>query len=413
MQELIDKILIQLYNDEDNRIDFPILKVQMESMLGITIDSDLKKNVVDLLTSKDLCSRNFFNRDIYLELTPFGKKIIHEYGSYSAYLEAEKKKQAREAEMEILIKRNLELQNEKMEYEKQHRADQNKTFDKETLEFMRIAIDHGKQSIPEDGNLTPKVGAAIVKDGKFLGASFRGQKGKGDHAEYTLFEKILGGADVSGATLYTTLEPCTARGSHKPCAEWIIEKKIRHVYIGILDPNPKIYNNGCKKLKAAGIEVSYFPRTLRNEIASDNDLFIKQYNANPDLSGKATFNYENHNGHFTIGNHEMQFETMWTKADDKSIYVYNDPGTIKTVAIADGNSKITEIKDGSIYDTTSRARTVNKNEIVILENINGYFAAIHIINIMDKSRPNNDRDELTFEYVILPDKTADFTKYKE
>ncbi len=139
------------------------------------------------------------------------------------------------------------------------------------LAAMRLAIDNGKLSVSEEGKLSPKVGASIIKDGKLLGFSYRGQKGDGDHAEYTLFEKILDGLDVSGATLFTTLEPCTHRNKNKPCSDWIIEKGIKHVVIGYLDPNPKIYNNGCKKLRAAGIELSYFPKELREEIMKDNE----------------------------------------------------------------------------------------------------------------------------------------------
>jgi pyrimidine deaminase RibD-like protein len=281
-------------------------------------------------------------------------------------------------------------------------------FDETILSYMRLAIECGKQSVGEQGKLTPKVGAVIVQDNKFLGSAFRGQKGEGDHAEYTLFQKILNGADVKGATLFTTLEPCTARGSHKPCSEWIIEKGIKHVYIGLLDPNPKIYNIGCKKLMAAGIEVSHFPRELRTEIAADNALFISQYNALPDLSGIASFNYTNNNGLFSIGNNDMLFETKWSKGSDKSIHIYNNPSSIKSVAIADGFTEIKNIKDGSIYDTSSRVRQVNLNEIVIIENSNGYFAALKVLDIKDKSRPNNDRDELKFEYIILPDKTSNF-----
>jgi pyrimidine deaminase RibD-like protein len=78
-------------------------------------------------------------------------------------------------------------------------------------ELMRLAIDNGKNSVSEDGKLSPKVGAAIYKDGQILRAAYRGQMGEGDHAEFTLFEKILKGQDLSGATLFTTLEPCTHR----------------------------------------------------------------------------------------------------------------------------------------------------------------------------------------------------------
>ncbi len=275
-------------------------------------------------------------------------------------------------------------------------------------ELMRMAIDNGKNSVSEDGKLSPKVGAAIFKDGQILGTAFRGQLGEGDHAEYTLFEKVLKGVDVSGATLFTTLEPCTHRNNHKPCSDWIIEKGIKHVYIGYLDPNPKIYNNGCRKLKEAGIEISYFPRILREEIISDNSDFIKQFNANPNLTSTATFNYTNNNGLFTIGNNELMFETKWSGAGNGSIHAYNDPGTIKTIAIADGNKEINEIKDGSVYNSSSRTRLISNGEILVLENINGYFAAIKIDDVKYKSVAGT-RHELSFTFQILDDKSSNFS----
>lgn len=281
------------------------------------------------------------------------------------------------------------------------------TIQEANLEIMKLAIENGKQSVSEEGKLSPMVGAAIIKDGKLLGASFRGEKGIGDHAEYTLFEKILQGQDVSGATLFTTLEPCTHRNKHKTCSDWIIEKGIKHVVIGYLDPNPKIYNNGCKKLKAAGIELSYFPKELREEIMNDNAEFIEQFNANPNLFGNATFDYTNNNGLFIIGNNEMIFETKWTGGGDGSIHAYNDPGTIKTIAIADDNKEIADIKDATIYNSSSRTRLISRGEILVIENINGYFAAIKIIDVKYK-RGDGTINELTFEYRILGDKTSNF-----
>jgi len=62
---------------------------------------------------------------------------------------------------------------------------------------MRLAVDSGKKSISEKGKLTPKVGAVIVKNGKVLGTSYRGEFGEGDYAEFTLFEKTLREIDVS------------------------------------------------------------------------------------------------------------------------------------------------------------------------------------------------------------------------
>lgn len=405
--QLIDDILIRLFKDEDYKIDFPILKIQIESTSNFQITNELKRTIIEKLIVEDLCYRIFWNNDSTLELTPKGKKIINDHGSYSKYLQMQKEREFKEKDLEELRIKNLQLQNDKLEYEKSMRGQEvEKEFDKETLSLMRLAIDSGKKSVPEDGKLTPKVGASIVVDGKTYFA-YRGQKDKGNHAEFTLFEKVLNGKSVKGATLFTTLEPCTERNK-KPCCDWVIDKGIKHIYIGMLDPNPKIYNNGCKKLRDAGIDVDFFPSELRKEIEKDNSDFINQYHANPSLKGTVLFNYQNNNNRYIIGNNEMQFETKWSKGSDQMIYVYNTP-TIKTVAIADGHDKINEIKDGSVYDTSSRYREVNKGEIIILENINGYFAAIKILDIKDRSRPNNSRDELTFEYKILTDKSANFT----
>ena len=116
----------------------------------------------------------------------------------------------------------------------QDSKDAGKSFSEDEIRCMRLAIEEEKKSIPENGKLTPKVGASIMKGNKILGTAFRGQKGTGDHAEYTLFEKVLLGADVTDASLFTTLEPCTHRGKNKPCTNWVIEKGIKHIYIGLL-----------------------------------------------------------------------------------------------------------------------------------------------------------------------------------
>ena len=56
-------------------------------------------------------------------------------------------------------------------------------------------------------------------------------------------------------TLYVNLEPCSHYGKTPPCAKLLIEKGIRTVVVGQLDPNPQVSGRGVQMLRQAGIEV--------------------------------------------------------------------------------------------------------------------------------------------------------------
>ena len=56
---------------------------------------------------------------------------------------------------------------------------------------MTMAIDEARRSVGEDERAHPKVGAIVVKDGTILATAYRGEMGKGEHAEYTALEKKL------------------------------------------------------------------------------------------------------------------------------------------------------------------------------------------------------------------------------
>ena len=47
----------------------------------------------------------------------------------------------------------------------------------------------------------------------------------------------------------------------------------------------------------------------------------------PATRGRITFDYSNNNGRYSIGCGKLLFETAWSKASDRTIYLLNDPPT--------------------------------------------------------------------------------------
>jgi diaminohydroxyphosphoribosylaminopyrimidine deaminase/5-amino-6-(5-phosphoribosylamino)uracil reductase len=96
----------------------------------------------------------------------------------------------------------------------------------------------------------PIVGAVLVRDGEVVGEGWHERAG-GPHAEIVAL--AAAGEGARGATLYTTLEPCSHQGRTPPCTEALIGAGVARVVVGALDPNPEV--EGVERLRAAGIEV--------------------------------------------------------------------------------------------------------------------------------------------------------------
>jgi pyrimidine deaminase RibD-like protein len=121
-----------------------------------------------------------------------------------------------------------------------------------------------RKSVAEDDRPHPYVGVVIVKDGKILATGFRGESGKGAHGEYCALKK-LNGTDVQGATVYTTLEPCSERDPpKKSCTDRLINAKVARVVSGSADKDESVY--GHSTLVEAGIEIGFFPHDLMQEL---------------------------------------------------------------------------------------------------------------------------------------------------
>lgn len=149
---------------------------------------------------------------------------------------------------------------------------------------MELAIVVMRQSVAEpraDGKVSPKVGVVLVKPDGTVETACRGELRHGDHAEFTLLERRNRGNKLDGSVLFATLEPCAPGARRNPkldCAERIRLARIRKVWIGIQDPDPKVARKGIQHLENSGIEVAMFDRDLQEVIEQENDEFLKQAN---------------------------------------------------------------------------------------------------------------------------------------
>lgn len=101
----------------------------------------------------------------------------------------------------------------------------------------------------------PRVACRIVTR---QGTRFDGhtQQAGGPHAEIVALRAAQSaGADVRGATVHVSLEPCSHHGRTPPCCDALIAAQVAKVVIATTDPNPLVAGRGVARLRAAGIEV--------------------------------------------------------------------------------------------------------------------------------------------------------------
>ena len=110
----------------------------------------------------------------------------------------------------------------------------------------------------------PRVGCLIVAaDGATLLGQGHTQAAGGPHAEVmALRDAQARGADVRGATVYVTLEPCAHHGRTPPCCDALVAAGVGRVEIAVGDPNPLVNGQGTARIAAAGIAIGHAPADI-------------------------------------------------------------------------------------------------------------------------------------------------------
>ena len=127
---------------------------------------------------------------------------------------------------------------------------------------MRLAVSLAGRCPPSDTAFS--VGAVIVDAaGAELSRGFSREGGDPvAHAEEAALGKLAAhDSRLAGATIYSTLEPCSQRKSRpRTCTELIIAAGLRRAVIAWREPDLLVADcQGCELLSAAGIEVTELP----------------------------------------------------------------------------------------------------------------------------------------------------------
>ncbi|MGH3492697.1 MAG: deaminase [Sciscionella sp.] len=119
------------------------------------------------------------------------------------------------------------------------------------------------------------VGAVIVAaDGKTLATGYSRESDPHEHAEEAALRKITSGAaELSDATLYSSLEPCSSRASRpRSCARHILDAGIGRIVFAWREPDLFVDCQGAETLRSAGREVIEVPELVAAAKAANAHL---------------------------------------------------------------------------------------------------------------------------------------------
>lgn len=140
--------------------------------------------------------------------------------------------------------------------------------------FMKLAIAQAHLSIPSENAYC--VGCVVVRDESVISTGFSRELPGNTHAEQVALEKLAYQAE--GATLYTTMEPCSIRLSgNTPCVQSCIRACVQRIVIGVMEPKTFVICEGVHLLRSAGVEVELL-QGLEEECLAPNrhlDLIFK------------------------------------------------------------------------------------------------------------------------------------------
>lgn len=126
--------------------------------------------------------------------------------------------------------------------------------------WLWAAIELSRLCPPSDAAYS--VGAIVVdREGRERSRGYSRDEAPSVHAEESALAKLAGiQPDLSGATMYTSMEPCTTRKSGpRTCSDLIIDAGLTRVVLALREPPVFVRCFGVQALRSAGVEVVTVP----------------------------------------------------------------------------------------------------------------------------------------------------------
>lgn len=139
----------------------------------------------------------------------------------------------------------------------------------EDRKWLRLAIEASRQSPP--CSTAYRVGAVIVTRSGEVFTGYTHEHSATHHAEQEAVLKALAvGAELRGAAIYSSMEPCSRRASEpESCTQMIIRLGFAHVAFALYEPDRFVDCRGALTLREAGIDVRAYP-DLGDEVRAVN-----------------------------------------------------------------------------------------------------------------------------------------------
>ncbi len=137
------------------------------------------------------------------------------------------------------------------------------------LRFLRMAVSESLKCKPSATSYC--VGAVVVTPDSRIFQGYTHETSPTHHAEQEAIAKAeAAGASLRGASIYSSMEPCSTRASEpESCTAMILRHGFAHVAFALYEPDRFAACQGALMLREAGVRVQYYPE-LADQVRQAN-----------------------------------------------------------------------------------------------------------------------------------------------